>query len=82
MCFIDGGVTWADKHRDIGAQTTTGDCPDDYLSYRVENEVNIGICTLCAKNRNMDESNFFCNMRLDGGPHLIDMAAEAKMFNL
>jgi tRNA 2-thiouridine synthesizing protein D len=27
-----------------------------------------------------DEATFFSNMQLDGGPHLIDMAA-AKVFN-
>ena len=26
--------------------------------------------------------NLYSNMQLDGGPHLIDMAAEAKVFNL
>lgn len=29
----------------------------------------------------MDDAGFFSNMQLDGGPHLIDMAAEAKVFN-
>jgi len=29
----------------------------------------------------VEESKFFSNMVLDGGPHLIDLAAEAKMFN-
>ena len=27
------------------------------------------------------EAGFHSNMALDGGPHLIDMAAEAKVFN-
>jgi sulfur relay (sulfurtransferase) complex TusBCD TusD component (DsrE family) len=47
----------------------------------VENEVQTGVCTPCANNRGMDEASFFSNMKLDGGPHLIDMAAEAKVFN-
>ena len=81
LFFIDGGVTWADKTRDLSIKTDTGDCPSDYLPYLVENEVATGICTPCAKNRGLDESNFFSNMVLDGGPHLIDMAAEAKVFN-
>jgi tRNA 2-thiouridine synthesizing protein D len=81
LFFIDGGVTWADKTRDLGRKTTTGDCPNDHLPYLVENEVEIGVCTPCAKNRKMDEAKFFTNMALDGGPHLIDMAAEAKVFN-
>jgi hypothetical protein len=27
----------------------------------------------------MDDADFFSNMQLDGGPHLIDMTAEAKV---
>jgi sulfur relay (sulfurtransferase) complex TusBCD TusD component (DsrE family) len=81
LFFIDGGVMWANRDRDLSIRTTTGDCPNDYLPYLVENEVAIGICTPCAKNRGLDEARFFSNMQLDGGPHLIDMAAEAKVFN-
>jgi tRNA 2-thiouridine synthesizing protein D len=47
----------------------------------VENGVQTGICTPCANNRKLDEAGFFSNMALDGGPHLIDMTAEAKVFN-
>jgi predicted peroxiredoxin len=81
LFFIDDGVMWANKDRNLTVKTTTGDCPQDYVPYLVDNEVKIGICTPCAKNRNLDEANFFTNMQLDGGPHLIDMAAEAKVFN-
>ncbi len=81
LFFIDSGVMWADSGRDLTIKTATGDCPNDYLPYLVENEVQVGICTPCANNRKLDESNFFPNMVLDGGPHLIDMAAEAKVFN-
>lgn len=81
MFFIDSGVMWANKDRDLTIKTDTGDCPADYLPYLVENEVTTGICTPCAKNRGLDEASFFTNMQLDGGPHLIDMAAEAKVFN-
>jgi len=81
LFFIDGGVAWANKKRDLTIKTTTGDCPQDYLPHLVENEVEIGICTPCAKNRELDESGFYTNMQLDGGPHLIDMASEAKVFN-
>lgn len=81
LFFIDGGVSWADRERDLSIKTTTGDCPRDYLPYLVEQEVKIGICTPCAKNRKLDEAKFFSNMQLDGGPHLIDMAAEAQVFN-
>jgi tRNA 2-thiouridine synthesizing protein D len=81
LFFIDGGVTWADRDRNLNEKTTTGDCPADYIPYLVEHEVAIGVCTPCAKNRGIDEEKFFPNMLLDGGPHLIDMAAEAKVFN-
>jgi len=55
--------------------------PTDYLSYLVENEVKVGLCIPCAKNRNMDKAKFFANIQSDGGIHLIDMAAEDKVFN-
>jgi len=41
--FIDDGVTWANKNRDLGIKTYTGDCPGDHLAYLVENEVPIGV---------------------------------------
>ena len=81
LFFIDSGVMWADSKRDLSEKTATGDCPGDYLPYIVENEIPIGICTPCAKNRQIDEARFHPNMLLDGGPHLIDMASEAKVFN-
>jgi predicted peroxiredoxin len=79
--LIDSGVDWAVKDRDGSTKTITGDCVNDYLPYLVENEIATGVCTPCAKNRKLDEANFHSNMVLDGGPHLIDMAAEAKIFN-
>jgi tRNA 2-thiouridine synthesizing protein D len=81
LFFIDSGVDWAIKDRDGSKKTTTGDCVNDYLPYLVEKEIPVGVCTPCAKNRNLDEGHFNSNMVLDGGPHLIDMAAEAKVFN-
>ncbi len=79
--LIDGGVDWAVKGKDGSTKTITGDCVNDYLPYLIENEVPTGVCTPCAKNRAMDEAKFNNNMILDGGPHLIDMAADAKVFN-
>ena len=35
----------------------------------------------CAKSRQVDENTFFNNMILDGAPHLIDLAEDAKVFN-
>ena len=81
MFLIDGGVTWADTERDLTVKTATGDCPADYLPYLVESEVETGVCTPCARNRGMDEARFHPNMQLDGGPHLIELAAESKVFN-
>jgi len=81
MFFIDGGVTWADRTRDLTEKTATGDCPADYIPYLVEAEVEVGVCTPCARNRGLDEATFHSNMQLDGGPHLIELAAESKVFN-
>ena len=41
--FIDGGVTWANKDRNFNEKTPTGDCPNEYLPYLVENQVPIGV---------------------------------------
>jgi len=43
LFFIDNGVNWADSGRDLNVNTTTGDCPNDYLPYLVENQVPIGV---------------------------------------
>jgi tRNA 2-thiouridine synthesizing protein D len=41
--FIDDGVRWADSGRDVKVKTPTGDCPNDYLPYLVDNQVPIGV---------------------------------------
>lgn len=41
--LIDDGVFWADSSRDFNIKTATGDCPNDYLPYLVENEIPIGV---------------------------------------
>lgn len=79
--LVDDGVFWASKDQDGSQQTTTGDCPADYIPALVEAKVEVGVCTPCAKGRNLNADNFHDNMKLDGGPHLIDLAAEAKIFN-
>jgi predicted peroxiredoxin len=81
LFFVDSGVEWAMKDKDGSIKTITGDCANEYLPYLVDNEVLVGVCTPCANGRNLDEANFHSNMGLDGGPHLIDMASEAKVFN-
>lgn len=43
LFFVDGGVLWADSTRDLNTKTTTGDCPNDYLPYLVENDVPVGV---------------------------------------
>ena len=43
LFFIEDGVMWADSSRDLTETTTTGDCPNDYLPYLVENEIPIGV---------------------------------------
>lgn len=43
LFFIDDGVFWADNTRVLSNRTFTGDCPEDYLPYLVENEVPVGV---------------------------------------
>ena len=41
--MIDGGVLWANNERNLTQKTGTGDSPNDYLPYLVENKVPIGV---------------------------------------
>lgn len=41
--LVDDGVMWADSTRDFKTATPTGDCPNDYLPYLVENAIPIGV---------------------------------------
>ena len=43
LFLIDGGVNWANSKRDLNLKTATGDCPNDYLPYLVENDLSIGV---------------------------------------
>ena len=43
LFFTDDGVLWADTNRDFNINTPTGDCPNEYLPYLVDNEVPIGV---------------------------------------
>ena len=41
--LIDGGVRWADNTRNFDEKTETGDCPNDYWPYLLEQEVPVGV---------------------------------------
>jgi len=43
LFLIDSGVMWANNERDFTRKTGTGDCPNDYLPYLVENEIPVGV---------------------------------------
>ena len=43
LFFIDNGVEWANSERFLDEKTATGDCPNDYLPYLVENQAPIGV---------------------------------------
>ena len=43
LFFVDDGVYWADSEKDLNQKAKTGDCPNDYLPYLVENQVPIGV---------------------------------------
>jgi predicted peroxiredoxin len=43
LFLIDNGVNWANSEKDYYLKTATGDCPNDYFPYLVENQVSIGV---------------------------------------
>lgn len=81
LFLVDDGVFWAQQGKDGSLKATTGDCPADYIPYLVEKNVATGVCTPCVKGRNLDAAAFHPTMQLDTGGHLIDLAADARIFN-
>ena len=79
--LVDDGVQWASKGKDGSQKTTTGDCPADYLPYLEGKNVRTGVCTPCAKGRELNATDFLTHMTLDTGGNLIDKAATATVFN-
>jgi predicted peroxiredoxin len=43
LFLIEDGTLWADRTRDFKQKAVNGDCPDDYFSYLVQNEVPVGV---------------------------------------
>ncbi len=43
LFFINDGVKWADSEKNYRETTVTGDCPDDYFPYLVDNAISIGV---------------------------------------
>lgn len=76
--LIDGGVHWANVHKDGTQQCETGDCVADHLPYLVANHIPVGVCLPCAKGRDMDTADFHPNMRLAKGKELITMSANSS----
>ena len=81
LFLIDEGVRWADKKKNPNIKVTTGDCPNDYLPYLIEKNVYVGVCTPCAKNRQLNEADFLPNASFATSADLINLASEAKVFN-
>ncbi len=43
LFLLDDGVLWADSTRDFTLKSKTGDSPQDYLPYLVDNEVPVSV---------------------------------------
>jgi tRNA 2-thiouridine synthesizing protein D len=79
LFLVDGGVDWSIKDTDGSVKTLTGDCVDDYLPFITQAGIAVGVCTPCAKNRELPAEQFHTNMRLDTAMSLIDAAAESTV---
>ncbi len=51
--LIDSGVEWAVNGKDGSQKTITGDCPNDYLPYLIESEIEVFKGTAIAQVRRL-----------------------------
>ncbi len=78
--LVDDAVAYAVLGLADNVKAPTGDEAKPYIDYLVENKVPFYICTPCARTRLYSEDEFINGAKLSTAAHLIDLAAESKVF--
>ena len=78
--LLDDGVAYAIKGLADNVVAPTGDSAKQYLEYLIEQKVPIFVCTPCAKARQLNEVQFLEGAVLSTAKHLLEVAAESKVF--
>lgn len=84
LFFIDGAVVCGKKdYKYKDQQTITGDSPSKYLDYIINNNIPIGLCTPCSKQREISEDDIMTNSYFATGKQLISLVRdpESKLWN-
>lgn len=78
--LVDDAVAYAVLGLADNVKAPTGDEAKSYLNYLIEQNVTFLICTPCARTRLYSEDEFIRGAQLSTAGHLIDLAAESKVF--
>lgn len=78
--LVDDAVVYGVLGLADNVKAPTGDDAKSYIDYLVGQKVPFYICTPCARYRLFGEDEFIEGAKLSTAGHLIDLAAEAKVF--
>ncbi|AET66919.1 putative peroxiredoxin [Desulfosporosinus orientis DSM 765] len=78
--LVDDAVVYGVLGLADNVKAPTGDDAKSYIDYLVGQKVPFYICTPCARYRMFGEDEFIEGAKLSTAGHLIDLAAEAKVF--
>ncbi|WP_407309268.1 DsrE family protein [Desulfosporosinus sp. SB140] len=79
--LVDDAVSYAILGLADSVMAPTGDNAKQYLDYLVSQNVPFFVCTPCARTRLFGEDQFIEGAKLSTAGHLIDLAAESKVFS-
>ncbi|CAA7601763.1 DsrE/DsrF-like family [Acididesulfobacillus acetoxydans] len=78
--LLDDAVAYAMTGLAGSVMAPTGDTARQYLDYLTAQKVPFFVCTPCARTRQLNEAQFIEGAGLSTAAHLIDLAAESKVF--
>ena len=82
MFLLDDAVFIAKKGVTDNLRSATGDIAADLMTFLEDFEVPIYACTPCAKARDLKESDFVKNARMEPGTTLIKMTSDHAIISL
>ena len=80
LFFTDDAVLLAKPGMIDNVVAPTGDEAGGYLTYLIENQVPVYICTPCAVSRQVGESDLIEGSQLSGAPKLFEIAKDSRVF--
>ncbi|MCF8028508.1 MAG: DsrE family protein [Desulfobacteraceae bacterium] len=82
LFLLDEAVYIAKEGLALHLRAATGDVADDLLTYLQAHEVQILVCTPCAKARRVEESDLIEGARMAAASELIHLSCDAAVISL